>query len=94
MAASSLGSGLGVTWSPLQRRVLEALGHAPVQRRSASAGMAEPLAAMALPPRLRGGLERWVGALWAEWPSPQGRPGDAAFKRALWRRVRDWRRGG
>jgi hypothetical protein len=56
--------------------------------------MAEPLAAMALPPRLRGGLERWVGALWAEWPSPQGRPGDAAFKRALWRRVRDWRRGG
>ena len=47
-----------------------------------------------LPWRWRGGLERWVGALWAEWPSPQGRPGDAAFKRALWRRVRDWRRGG
>lgn len=94
MAAPSLGSGLGVTWSPLQRRVLEALGHSPVQRRSAGAGMAEPLAATALPPRLRGGLERWVGALWADWPAPQGRPGDAAFKRALWRRVRDWRRGG
>ncbi len=84
-----------MNWSPLQRRALEALGHAPVQRRTVVApGAAAPLAALALPPKLRGGLERWVGALWSEWPAPAGRPADAAFKRALWRRVRDWRRGG
>lgn len=83
-----------MSWSPLQRRVLQALGHAPVQRRAPVTGGAQPLAAVVLPPRLRGGLERWVGALWTEWPAPEGRPADAAFKRALWRRVRDWRRGG
>ncbi|WP_461059735.1 hypothetical protein [Silanimonas algicola] len=84
-----------MNWSPLQRRALEALGHAPVQRRTVPVpGMATPLAGLVLPPKLRGGLERWVGALWGEWPAPAGRPADAAFKRALWRRVRDWRRGG
>jgi len=83
-----------VNWSPWQRRALEAMGHFPLQRRSPASGSTPPLAAVPLPPRLRGGLERWVGALWAEWPAPTGRPGDAAFKRALWRRVRDWRRGG
>ena len=83
-----------MNWSPLQRRALEALGHAPMRLRTSTASSSEPLAQMALPPRLRGGLERWVGALWSDWPAPEGRPADAAFKRALWRRVRDWRRGG
>lgn len=52
------------------------------------------MSSLGLPPQLRGGLERWVGALWSDWPAPEGRPADAGFKRALWRRVRDWRRGG
>ena len=83
-----------MTWSPWQRRVLDALGHALVQRRAPALVGGQPLSAVVLPPKLRGGLERWVGALWSEWPAPEGQPGDAAFKRALWRRVRDWRRGG
>jgi hypothetical protein len=83
-----------VIWSPLQRRVLEAMGLALVQPRVMPGRPGAPLRQLELPARLRGGLERWVGALWADWPAPDGRPGDAAFKRALWRRVRDWRRGG
>jgi hypothetical protein len=84
-----------VSWSPLQRRALEALGLTPVQRRGSASAMTTPsLASLTLPPKLRGGLERWVGALWNDWPAPEGRPEDAGFKRALWRRVRDWRRGG
>lgn len=75
--------------SPLQRRALEAMGFAPMRLR---AGVA--LREVELPQRLRGGLERWVGAQWAQWPAPPGVPGDAGFKRALWRRVRDGRCGG
>lgn len=84
-----------MNWSPLQHRALEALGYTPVQRRSPTGRVAAgALGGVTLPPKLRGGLERWVGALWSDWPAPEGRPSDAAFKRALWRRVRDWRRGG
>lgn len=83
-----------MNWSLLQRRALDALGLAPMRPRVVAAQPGAPLARMDLPPRLRGGLERWVGGLWAEWPAPDGQPRDAAFKRALWRRVRDWRRGG
>lgn len=59
--------------------------------------MGDPVAVLLnadLPQQLRVGLERWVGAAWQEWLSPPGRPADAAFKRSLWRRVRDERRGG
>lgn len=80
-------------WTPLQRRALEAMGYAVMQARG-TGGSATPLAEAGLPPGLRRGLERWVGALWGEWPKPAGHPGDAAFKRALWCRIRDWRRGG
>ena len=84
-----------MSWSPLQRRALDALGYALLQRRPAAGPSATgALGGVALPPKLRGGLERWVGALWSDWPAPAGRPSEAAFKRALWRRVRDWRRGG
>lgn len=83
-----------MSWTPLQRRALQAMGYALLQVRAAPARAGVPLRQHELPPRLRGGLERWVGALWADWPAPGGRPGDASFKRALWRRVRDWRRGG
>jgi hypothetical protein len=70
------------------------MGYALMQARPAPARAGASLSRHELPPKLRNGLERWVGALWADWPAPEGRPGDAAFKRALWRRVRDWRRGG
>jgi hypothetical protein len=83
-----------MSWSPLQRRALAAMGYGLMQPRAAPPQAGVALSSHALPPKLRGGLERWVGALWADWPAPEGRPGDAAFKRALWRRVRDWRRGG
>jgi hypothetical protein len=79
----------------LQQRALEALGFDLwVRRVPASAGEPVPLADLDLPPGLRARLERWVGAQWRGWPAPGGAPRDAAFKRALWRRVRDWRRGG
>lgn len=78
-------------FSPLQRRALEAMGLTLLRRRTADAATA--LGEQGLPPRVRGSLERWVGGQWSEWPAPPGRPGDAGFKRALWRRVRDWRRG-
>lgn len=85
--------------SPLQRRALEAMGFAPMRLRVGErAGDPSPaggvLREVELPLRLRGGLERWVGAQWADWPAPPGVPGDAGFKRALWRRVRDGRCGG
>lgn len=83
-----------MSWAPLQRRALEAMGYSLLRVREAPPRGGAPLRQHALPPRLRSGLERWVGALWNDWPAPEGRPGDAAFKRALWRRVRDWRRGG
>lgn len=83
-----------MNWSPLQRRALEAMGFALVQARAAAPRAGAALSRHELPPKLRSGLERWVGALWSEWPAPEGLPSDAAFKRALWRRVRDWRRGG
>ncbi|HAI58255.1 MAG TPA: hypothetical protein DCM32_00040 [Xanthomonadaceae bacterium] len=83
-------------FSPLQRRALAAMGLDPLRRRAgppvAAGGPA--LGELALPSRMRGGLDRWVGGLWSNWPAPPGQPGEAAFKRALWRRVRDWRRGG
>lgn len=79
---------------PLARRSLEAMGYALWVRRGAVPVAAPRLAERGLPPVLRARLERWVGALWQEWPVPEGTPRDAAFKRALWRRVRDWRRGG
>lgn len=84
-----------MNWSPLQRRALDGLGLTPMQRRGAApaAAMGPRLASLGLPPKLRSGLERWVGALWCDWPAPEGRPADAGFKRALWQRVRDWRRG-
>jgi hypothetical protein len=85
---------MSLRFSPLQRRALEAMGYALVAPRARAGGVGGVLGQQALPPRLRSGLERWVGALWSEWPAPAGRPADAAFKRALWRRVRDWRRGG
>lgn len=84
-----------MSWSPFQRRALAALGLTPMaQRGSVSPAAMTPLGSVTLPPKLRGGLERWVGGLWSEWPAPEGRPTEAGFKRALWRRVRDWRRGG
>lgn len=83
-----------MTWSPLQRRALDALGFTLVEARAVPSRAGAPLRQVELPVRLRSGLERWVGGLWAEWPAPAGQPRDAAFKRALWRRVRDWRRGG
>lgn len=83
-------------FSRFQRRALEAMGYALVASRGLdpAAAAGGTLGQHGLPPHLRCGLERWVGALWSEWPVPSGAPGDAAFKRALWRRVRDWRRGG
>ena len=81
-------------FSPFQQRALAAMGYALVQRRGVREAAGPALSTLGLPPRLRGGLERWVGAQWAGWPAPEGGPADAAFKRALWRRVRDWRRGG
>ena len=81
-------------FSPFQQRALAAMGYALVQRRGAVAVSGPSLSTLGLSPRLRSGLERWVGAQWGEWPAPGGKPADAAFKRALWRRVRDWRRGG
>lgn len=79
---------------PLVRRSLEAMGYPLWVRRSTVLKPAPRLAERGLPPVLRARLERWVGALWQEWSAPEGTPRDAAFKRALWRRVRDWRRGG
>lgn len=83
-----------MNFPPLQRRALAAMGYTLVQRRGDVAAAGPALSMLDLPPRLRGGLERWVGAQWAGWPAPEGTPADAAFKRDLWRRVRDWRRGG
>ncbi len=69
------------------------MGYAVLERRPSASQEAASLARVALPPGLRHGLERWVGTLWSDWPAPSGEPKDAAFKRALWRRIRDWRRG-
>ena len=81
-------------WSPLQHRALAAMGYSLLAVRGARAVAGKPLATLELPKTLRSCLERWVGGQWAEWPAPEGQPGDAQFKRALWLRVRDWRRGG
>jgi len=83
---------MSLRWSPLQRRALEAMGYALVAARGPTLVAGDSLGQGELPPKLRGGLERWVGTLWSDWPAPPGQPGEAAFKRALWRRVRDWRR--
>lgn len=84
---------MSLYFSPLQRRALEAMGYSLVEMRAPQTGTGR-LAQFDLPLRLRADLDRWVGALWAEWPVPPGQPADASFKRALWHRVRDWRRRG
>ncbi len=82
-----------MNWSPLQRRALASMGYTLWRVAAAAPAQGASLGVRGLPPALRRGLERWVGALWVDWPTPEGQPADAAFKRALWRRVRDWRRG-
>jgi hypothetical protein len=84
---------MSVAFSPLQRRALAALGYVVVAARAGGAASAPRLADRGVPPKVRGGLDRWVGGLWGDWPAPPGADGEAAFKRALWRRIRDWRRG-
>lgn len=80
-------------WSPMQGHWLLALGFTPLIRRSAGAEQRR-LGALDLPPRLSQRLEYWAAAAWCDWPAPPGTPQEAAFKRALWRRVRDGRRRG
>ena len=85
-----------IGWSPAQRQALEAMGFQPLRRIAPSVPGEAPtrlLADVELPRSLRDGLERWMGPAWQQCPAPPGRFGDAAFKRALWRRIRDWRRG-
>lgn len=82
-----------MSWTPRQRRALQAMGYALLQVRAPAAQAGAQLRQHELPPAVRDGLERWVGSLWGVWPVPEGHAGDASFKRALWRRVRDWRRG-
>lgn len=80
-------------WSPAQRQWLQAMGFTPLLRRPAGA-FVPLLGALELPPRLRQRLEHWAGRRWCDWPAPPGAPQEAAFKRALWRRLRDGRRQG
>jgi len=80
-------------WSPRQRHWLAAMGFVPLACRPPRAHAAARLGALALPARLRLRLEHWAGAAWPDWPAPAGNPAEAGFKRALWRRIRDGRRG-
>jgi hypothetical protein len=81
-------------WSPAQRQCLDAMGYVVPERRTmAVASGPVALRDVSLPPRLRAGLERWMGPGWQEWPVPDAPAMGADFKRALWRRIRDWRRG-
>lgn len=82
-------------WSPEQRRWLAALGFTPLRARDAAAAAAASrrLGELGLPTRLRSRLEHWSGAAWLDWPAPAGGPDEAGFKRALWRRIRNGRRG-
>ena len=81
-------------WSSAQRRCLEAMGYGVPERRTVAAASGPvALRDLPLPPRLRAGLERWMGPGWQEWAAPEAPANGADFKRALWRRIRDWRRG-
>jgi len=80
-------------WPSPQWQWLQAMGFTPMVRRPAGAET-PPLGALDLPPRLCQRLEHWAGRVWCDWPAPPGTPQEAAFKRALWRRVRDGRRRG
>ena len=80
-----------IGWSPAQRRALEAMGFQPMRRIKHGAPGDAPacsLGELDLPRGLRAGLQRWAGPAWQQWPAPPGRASDAAFKRALWRRIR------
>jgi len=77
-------------WPSPHRQWLQAMGFTPMVRRAKT----PPLGALDLPLRLRERLEHWAGSVWCDWPAPPGTPQEAAFKRALWRRVRDGRRRG
>ena len=81
-------------WSAGQRQCLESMGYVVPERRGASAdGGPAVLRDLPLPPRVRAGLDRWMGPGWHDWAAPKLPATGAGFKRALWRRIRDWRRG-
>lgn len=78
--------------SPQQRVALEAMGLTVWRLAPAFRQGREPrLGDGELPRGLVAALDLRAGADWRDWPLPEGDPGEARFKRALWRRLRDRR---
>lgn len=83
-----------MSWDPLQREMLEALGHVVLVRAAPTrpALPDDPLLHALLRAAGRSGADADAWDLHRTWPAVSDLRGDAAAKRALWPRLRALRR--